>query len=119
MNNTEKVIDILRQHGAMRICDLMRKSGVKNTYQIVNDLTKDGRVIKQKLSGQYVKVSLPAIKSESSDPPPKKVAHPLERHMLSLTFEVGEIERQIRSLEDARTFLLSRMEAITEKLKSL
>jgi hypothetical protein len=39
--------------------------------------------------------------------------------MLSLTFEVGEVERQIRSLEDARTFLLSRMEAITEKLKSL
>ena len=52
MNNTEKVIETLRQHGAMRICDLMRKSGVKNAYQIVNDLTKDGRVIKQKLSGQ-------------------------------------------------------------------
>ena len=119
MTNTEKVIDILRQHGAMRICDLMRKSGVKNAYQIVNDLTKDGRVIKQKLSGQYVKVSLPEIKSESSNPPPKRIAHPLERHMLSLTFEVGEVERQIRSLEDARTFLLSRLDVITEKLKSL
>ena len=119
MNNTEKILDILREHGAMRTCDLMRRSRIKNTYQIVNDLAKDGRVIKQKLSGQYVKVSLPAIKSESSDPPPKKVAHPLERHMLSLTFEVGEVERQIRSLEDARTFLLSRMDVITEKLKSL
>jgi hypothetical protein len=119
MNNTEKVIDILRQHGAMRICDLMRKSGVKNAYQIVNDLTKDGRVIKQKLSGQYVKVSLPEIKSASSNPPPKRIAHPLERHMLSLTFEIGEVERQIRSLEDARTFLLSRLDVITEKLKSL
>jgi hypothetical protein len=97
----------------------MRKSGVKNAYQIVNDLTKDGRVIKQKLSGQYVKVSLLEIKSESSNPPPKKVAHPLERHMLSLTFEIGEVERQIRSLEDARTFLLSRLDVITEKLKSL
>jgi predicted transcriptional regulator len=85
MNNTEKVIDILRQHGAMRICDLMRKSGVKNAYQIVNDLTKNGRVIKQKLSGQYVKVSLPEIKSESSNPPPKKVAHPLERHRCFLS----------------------------------
>jgi hypothetical protein len=39
--------------------------------------------------------------------------------MLSLTFEIGEIERQIRSLEDARTFLLSRLDVITEKLKSL
>jgi predicted transcriptional regulator len=72
MNNTEKVIDILRQHGAMRICDLMRKSGVKNAYQIVNDLTKDGRVIKQKLSGQYVKVSLPEIKSEKFGSTTKK-----------------------------------------------
>ena len=119
MNNTEKVIEALKEHGTMRICDLMRKSGVKNAYQIVNDLTKDGRVIKQKLSGQYIKVSLPEIKSESSNPPPKRIAHPLERHMLSLTFEVGEVERQIRSLEDARTFLLSRMDVITEKLKSL
>lgn len=119
MNNTEKVIETLKEHGTMRICDLMRKSKANNTYQIVDNLAKEGRVVKHKLNNHNVNVSLAPLKSESSDPPPKRIAHPLERHMLSLTFEVGEIERQIRSLEDARNFLLSRMEAITEKLKSL
>lgn len=119
MNNTQKILKTLEEHGTMRICDLMRKSGVKNAYQVIGDLCKIGRVTKHKLNNKTVNVSLSPLKSESSDPPPKRIAHPLERHMLSLTFEVGEIERQIRSLEDARTFLLSRMEAITEKLKSL
>jgi hypothetical protein len=42
MNNTEKVIDILRQHGAMRICDLMRKSGVKMPIRSLTTLRRMG-----------------------------------------------------------------------------
>lgn len=119
MNNTQKVIKTLEKHGTMRICDLMRKSKVSNAYQVIGDLCKIGRVVKHKLNNHNVSVSLAPLKSESSDPPPKRIAHPLERHMLSLTFEVGEVERQIKTLEDARTYLLKRMDDITERLKSL
>lgn len=120
MNNTEKIIATLKEHGPMTRAQLLRQSGVSNTFEITRKLLKNNVLIKR---NPHLKtnslISLPTGEEEQIKDNPKPSVHPLERHLLSLTFEVSEIDRQLKSLKDARTFLFSRIESITEKLKSL
>lgn len=120
MTNTEKIIATLKEHGPMTRAQLLRQSGVSNTFEITRKLLKEKYLIKHHphLEKNSL-VSLPTGEEEQIKDNPKSSVHPLERHLLSLTFEVSEIDRQIKSLKDARVFLFSRVESITEKLKSL
>ena len=103
MNNTEKVIECLKQ-GPMRQKDIMKSTGVKNVYQIVADLVKKG-IAQRNGVDVFLTNHVPAPPAESL----------LQRHVFSLYAEVSFLEHEIERLTSARTYLLSRISAANQK----
>ena len=106
MNNTEKVIECLKQ-GPMRQKDILKATGAKNVYTIVADLVKKG-IAQRNGVDVFLTNHVPTPPAESL----------LQRHVFSLYAEVSFLEREIDRLTSARTYLLSRISAANQKAEN-